>query len=152
VGGQPVAKKKMGRPSLFNEALKKQILKMYEHSLKDSEVAEIVGISERTLEDWKKSNPDFLRSLKEVKEVADSMVEATLLQRATGYSAKATKVFLNKNGEVVTHEYIEHYPPDPTSMIFWLKNRQPDKWREKQDIDLNDSKITIKIDSDDEKA
>jgi len=28
----------------------------------------------------------------------------------------------------------KHYPPDATSAIFWLKNRQRDKWRDKQDV------------------
>ena len=29
----------------------------------------------------------------------------------------------------------KHYPPDPTAAIFWLKNRQPDTWRDKVEVD-----------------
>lgn len=32
-------------------------------------------------------------------------------------------------------EYIEHYPPDTTAAIFWLKNRQPAKWRDKKEVE-----------------
>ena len=147
-----MAKKKRGRPSLFNEALKQQMLKMYQMRFTDSQVANVIGVTDRTIENWKESDEDFFQSVKDAKAIADDLVEASLMQRATGYSAKATKSFLNRDGEVVTHEYIEHYPPDPTSMIFWLKNRQPQKWREKHEVDLGDSKINIVIDSDDEKA
>jgi hypothetical protein len=39
-------------------------------------------------------------------------------------------------GAVVETPYTEHYPPDATSMIFWLKNRKPEQWRDKQDVDV----------------
>ena len=35
--------------------------------------------------------------------------------------------------EEIVEVYDEvHIPPDPTAQIFWLKNRKPDQWREKQ--------------------
>ena len=45
-------------------------------------------------------------------------------------------------------DFIEHFPPDPTSMIFWLKNRQPDKWRDKRETgdDEGDAPPPVKID------
>lgn len=36
---------------------------------------------------------------------------------------------------VVTKEVIKEVQPDTTAQIFWLKNRQPDKWRDKQDVE-----------------
>ena len=42
---------------------------------------------------------------------------------------------MTRDGEIVEHHYIEHYPPDPTSCIFWLKNRRPDRWRDMQNIE-----------------
>lgn len=38
---------------------------------------------------------------------------------------------------------IKHYPPDTVAGIFWLKNRQPDKWREKQEIAIEDTTVRI---------
>jgi hypothetical protein len=39
--------------------------------------------------------------------------------------------------EVKTVEYKEHVPPNPTSIIFWLKNRRPDRWRDKHDVETS---------------
>ena len=30
---------------------------------------------------------------------------------------------------------VKHIPPDTTAQIFWLKNRRPDRWRDKQQIE-----------------
>ena len=69
------------------------------------------------------------------KQAADDRVERSLYQRANGYLHRAVKVFMRRDGTTVEHKYIEHYPPDPTSMCFWLKNRRPDRWRDVQNID-----------------
>lgn len=51
-----------------------------------------------------------------------------------GYTHPAVKVFMPANASAPVYApFVEHYPPDATSMIFWLKNRQPDKWRDKRD-------------------
>lgn len=142
--------KKLGRPSMLNDMTKALILRMYKNHLKDDTIAEIIGISDTTLDNWKKSDASFLGSIKDMKEMADEAIESSLLHRAMGYSCKATKVFLDqRSGRTIEHEYIEHYPPDPTSMIFWLKNRQPKKWRDKQETEITGEGIVIKIDKDD---
>lgn len=64
------------------------------------------------------------------------MVSKRLYSRALGYSHKATKIFLRAgDSEPTLVEYTEHYPPDTTACIFWLKNRQPRKWRDRQEIE-----------------
>ena len=68
-------------------------------------------------------------AIKAGKEASDARVERSLYQRANGYSHPAVKAFMTRDGKIVEHHYIEHYPPDPTSMIWWLKNRRPDRWR-----------------------
>ena len=42
---------------------------------------------------------------------------------------------MTRDGKTVEHKYIEHYPPDVTACLFWLKNRRPDRWRDVQNID-----------------
>jgi hypothetical protein len=63
-------------------------------------------------------------------------VERSLYQRANGYNFEAVKIFMPAGSKqpVVVH-YIEHCPPDPTSAMFWLKNRVPDNWRDVQNVD-----------------
>ena len=57
-----------------------------------------------------------------------------MFRRAMGYSHDAVKVFMPANSpRPIYAPFVEHYAPDPTSMIFWLKNRQPDRWREKRE-------------------
>ena len=71
----------------------------------------------------------------EVGRVSDSRVEKSLYQRANGYSHPAVKVFMTRDGKTVEHKYIEHYPPDVTACLFWLKNRRPDRWRDVHNIE-----------------
>lgn len=95
----------------------------------DKEVADFFEISEVTLNAWKKKYPKFFKSLKAGKDQADAEVASKLYHRAIGYEHKADKIFQYEGAPVIV-PYIERYPPDPTSCIFWLKNRQKEKWRD----------------------
>lgn len=124
--------KKTGRPLSLNQEKKDLLLRMARCGLTDAEMANIIGITEQTLNNHKRYDPIFFESLKNAKVLADAEVIDSLRKRAIGYECVEEKQFFDpKNKEVITHNAIKHYPPDPTSMIFWLKNRQPDKFREK---------------------
>lgn len=123
-----------GRPSKF-EKFKDIILKMAELGLTDEQMAMCAGITPQTLANWKKKNKDFFESLKNSKAISDARVEKSLFERALGYSCKEDRIF-NDNGTPIVVPTTKNYPPDVTACIFWLKNRQPDKWREKQDVNL----------------
>ena len=110
--------------------------------LTDKEIAEKLGIAKSTLNNWKNEHPTFLDSLKAGKEPIDAKVQNSLYQRAIGYSYKEKKVVveLDSNGNqkparIETTEKI--VPPDTTAQIFWLKNRRPDLWRDKQEVELS---------------
>jgi hypothetical protein len=87
--------------------------------LKDDEIANVLGITERTAHRWKKLHPEFAEALAGGKRPADSAVAAALYRRATGYVDEAGK----------------HHPPDTVACIFWLKNRRPEAWREKVEVE-----------------
>lgn len=112
----------------------------------DAEMADFFGVSEQTLNTWKKKYPEFLESLKKGKAVADANVASRLYSRAIGYDAKATKFATNEGKITDKVEYIEHYPPDTTAAIFWLKNRQPGKWRDKKEVE-NQVKLSDELES-----
>ncbi|MDZ3925127.1 hypothetical protein UZS95_00790 [Parabacteroides goldsteinii] len=95
---------------------------------------------------WKKKFPQFLESLKKGKAVADANVASRLYSRAIGYDARATKFATNEGKITDKVEYIEHYPPDTTAAIFWLKNRQPGKWRDKKEVE-NQVKLSDELES-----
>ena len=44
------------------------------------------------------------------------------------------EVIMQYQGKPIRVKTTKHYPPDPTSMIFYLKNRRPDRWRDKQEL------------------
>jgi hypothetical protein len=98
----------------------------------DAQLASILGVSEDTINVWKKDK-SFFQALKEAKAEADSRVVESLYARATGYSHNAIH-FSAYEGVVTETPYVEHYPPDPTSMIFWLKNRDKENWRDRHDF------------------
>jgi hypothetical protein len=60
-------------------------------------------------------------------------VKRSLYTRAVGYNYEAVKIFMPANREKPVYaKYIEHIPPDVTAGIFWLKNRDPQHWRDTQ--------------------
>ena len=58
-----------------------------------------------------------------------------------------TKVEENGIGGKKVITTIKHIPGDTTAQIFWLKNRKPDKWRDKPTAEDNtqDQNIIINI-------
>ena len=79
--------------------------------LTDEQIAHNMSINVSTLYDWKKKYNEISEALKKGKEVVDYLVENALLKNALG--------------------------GDTTAQIFWLKNRRPDIWRDKQNIEVS---------------
>ncbi len=129
-----MAKNKGGRPSAFSESLALRIMELATAGATEAEIAAKIGISVATLTNWKGNKPGFFDALRDAKSVADGLVEAALFSRAVGYSHPAVKFFWDsKKGDIKSQPYIERHAPDTTACIFWLKNRQPDLWRENKD-------------------
>ena len=109
--------KRTGRKSKDAEFVERKGLVLVEgwarDGLTDDQIAHNIGISRATYYDWKNKHPDFLDALKRSKEVADYEVESALFKKA-------------KMG-------------DTTAQIFWLKNRRPEKWRDKTDMTVTPS-------------
>lgn len=124
--------KKTGRPSKYGPELDEQAEKLCRLGATDKDIAQFFGVTETTLNNWKLRHPSFLESLKRGKDEVDSQVEQSLFRRATGYSHDDVHVS-SYQGAVTLTPIIKNYPPDPTAMIFWLKNRQPEKWRDKRE-------------------
>lgn len=103
----------------------------------DEELGQFFGVSETTINNWKLEHPKFLESVKLGKEVADANVADRLYQRAMGFEHDEEEIKTvtvpGGGSEIVRVPTRKIYAPDPTSAIFWLKNRQPKKWRDKQE-------------------
>lgn len=104
-----------------------------------------MGVAYSTFRDWIGKFSAISASLKKGKAPVDYEVENALYKRATGYTVKLKKPIKVKTtkrvtgkGEVTEEriEYVDeeqYIPPDTTAQIFWLKNRRPDKWRDKRE-------------------
>lgn len=138
-----------GRPTGYRPEYAELVSKLAAFGATDRQMADVLQVTEQTFNNWKQAHPEFFESLKIAKDKLDSDVNQSLYRRAMGYSHKAVKIFYDKDlGKCVEHEYVEHYPPDSTALIFWLKNRQPHQWRDKQEIsgpDGGDIPIELKI-------
>lgn len=106
----------------------------------DADLARFFSVAESTINNWKNEHPDFLESIKNGKDQADAKVAASLFGRANGVVLPDTDIRTIYNQETKKHELLKtpiekHIPGDVTAQIFWLKNRQPQLWRDSQYID-----------------
>lgn len=114
--------------------------------LSNIQIANNIGISEKTLYEWSSKYSEFREALSKNKEIVDIEVENALYKKALGYNEKILKTFkvreviygdsgkkIKETEKLVTGYDEIHIPADTTAQIFWLKNRQPNKWREKQE-------------------
>jgi hypothetical protein len=124
------ARGRAGRPSGYKPEYVNMAKQAAKLGATDADLARIFGVSDATIDNWKARHSGFLGSSKEGKEEADARVERSLYMRAVGYSYDAEKIFCDKNGKVTRVPYRENVPPDVTAQIFWLKNRDPKRWRD----------------------
>lgn len=103
--------------------------------LTDDQIADKIGISRSTFYAWIKQYSDMSDALKRGKAPADFAVEKALFRRATGYDYDEKRI--DAKGEIVTSR--KHLPPDTAAAIFWLKNRRPDRWRDKPEAPQGES-------------
>jgi transposase-like protein len=127
-----------GRPSKYEPELCEQAYKLYLLKATDEEVADFFGVVVATIFNWRNEHPEFLEATTRGKIQADAEVAEKLRERALGYSHEAVKIFMPAGAtEPVYAKYIEHYPPDTQAASLWLRNRQPEKWRDKSDTELS---------------
>jgi hypothetical protein len=101
-----------GRPTKLTQSVRKKVARLAPLGLTDKQFSAVLGVAESTFNLWKKDQ-EFSESLKACKEDADVHVVSSL--------------------------YSQALLGNPTACIFWLKNRQPDKWRDKAEVDLGQS-------------
>jgi hypothetical protein len=99
-----------------------------------SQVAQFFEVSEATIYNWCREQPEFLESIKRGAALADAEVAEALYRRAVGVVLPETHVS-NYQGDVTLTDLHRHYPPDTQAARMWLKNRQPELWKEKVEIE-----------------
>ena len=103
--------------------------------LVNDQIAQQIGIHPSTLYDWQNKYPEIAEALKQGKEVVDRQVENALLKRALGYEYEEVKMIATESGGKRVEKTRKQVLPDVTAQIFWLKNRKPKEWRDRQEVE-----------------
>jgi transcriptional regulator with XRE-family HTH domain len=117
------------------------------------QIAEQIGVSDRTIDRWVHAHPELRSAMKPAKDFIDNLVEGSLLKRAMGYDVvevtrENVTIGFRPDGSPktklkVTKKVTKHIPADPASMIVWMKNRKG--WRDRVDM-VHGGSIAVKPD------
>jgi len=121
-----------GRPSAYKKEYNEQAYKFCLLGADDVYLGQSFGVSEKTINTWKKKYPEFLQSIKKGKDIADAEIAHSLFHRAKGFSHPDVDIRVIKD-KIVKTKLTKHYPPDTGAAFIWLKNRSKENWRDKQD-------------------
>jgi len=136
----------MSRKSKYDTHVKhrlKEVAAWCRDGLIDVQIVKKLGVGLTSFYQYQKDHPELIEVLKKNKEVVDIEVENSTLKSAHGYEVVETtkEMRLNPDTEkyelVVIKEVIKHVPPNVTAQIFWLKNRKPEQWSDRHDINHN---------------
>lgn len=141
----PIAKVTRGRRGLYDEWLTKDGLLQIEgwarDGLTNEQIAHNIGVTGRTFCKWAGRFESISSALKKGKAPVDIEVENALLKRALGYDAEETVTEIYKEADGKEKQHIRkirrHIPGDTTAMIFWLKNRRSDRWRNSEKLEFD---------------
>lgn len=121
----------------------------------DKEICEYADVNINTFYKWKQKHPDFAEDLRKAKHKINQKIEAQAYKRAMGYMITETKTItgINENGEeeiIRIEKNNKHIPSDTKILMMLLKNRMPEKYRDKQEIELSGeitSNVNINLDT-----
>lgn len=113
-----------GRPTKYKKEYNEQVFKLALLGATDKEIANFFNVKEQTINNWKKSEPEFFESLKKGKLEADANVAESLYKRALGYSYEEKRE--EKKGDKTISKTItkKEVPADIAAINIWLKNRR----------------------------
>ena len=114
---------------------------LYRDGLTLEQIADYLGISLRSLCNYKNQYPELNEALRRGNEDADYAVENSLLRSACGYMYEEQE--LTKTGQIVTVQ--KYAKPNVNAQIFFLKNRARGKWKDKVDheVDANVAQVVF---------
>lgn len=153
-------KRNSGRPSKYEthvEPKLEAIATWARNGLSEEQIAENLGVAYSTFREYKRKYSALSAVLKNSKDVANAHVENALFLAATGYTKtirKPVKVkeILYENGKRVSEieriEYAEeevYFPPVPSAMFFWLKNKMKDDYADNpQMVDIKREELKFR--------
>lgn len=123
----------VGRPTKYREEYVEQARKLCLLGATSQELADFFEVNYDTIHEWMRTRPEFDEAIRQGKTMADAEVAEKLFQRAKGYSHPDVHV-TSYEGQVTLTDLVKYYPPDTQAASLWLRNRQPKKWRDRQEL------------------
>lgn len=97
----------------------------------EEDIARMLDVTITTVKNWKRDHYDFFVAIKQGKDIYDvEAVESSLLKRARGYDHEVEEERATREGDILKLSKVTHIPPDVGAAIFWLCNRQPERWKQ----------------------
>lgn len=125
--------RRVGRPTKFEAWMPRVAVVIGRLGGTQPDLAEAFSIDLRTVERWMAEGATFCRAVKVARGSLDDDVERSLYERAMGFEHDEEKIFCSE-GDIVRADTRKKYAPDTVAAIFWLKNRRPERWRDRKEI------------------
>lgn len=136
----------MGRTSKLSGLNQSHLEKLCKAGWTNQQIADFIGISLSTLNRWIARFPGLTKQVRDWKDEADARVERSCYESAIGYDHPEEKIFIHNKKvieydesgnkiresdvpEIIRVDTVRHYPPNPTSIIWWLSNRKHHDWK-----------------------
>ncbi len=100
-------------------------------SLTKRELASKLGVTPKTLAKWEREYEEIAKAVRRGREITDATVENAILKKALGFEVTEVKKVIKADGAEEITTVSKCVPPDISAASVWLKNRCPDKWRDK---------------------
>ena len=128
-----------GRPTKYKTEFCDRAFDFALVGMTDDEIAGALKIDRATLYRWKNAQPELCDAIKRGRDRYDNeVVETALRQRAAGYDYQE-EVMTREGPSVIT----KRFHGSDTAAIFWLKNRQPERWRDRVETDIRAAVVNI---------
>jgi len=130
------APRRKTKPSLYNPEWMPNVAKLLcQRGATMAELAAAFNVANCTLYVWLNKYPELHTAVQVSADVFNHRVERALAERAIGGFVTTVPEVTDPETGKVTPAVQQYYPPDPTSCIFFLKNRMPDKYRDVHKVD-----------------
>ena len=116
-----------GRPTLYRPEFCELARNYCLLGATNEDLGDCFGVTSRTIDNWIAVHPEFATAVREAKALADARVARCLYQRAVGYEHKVERTVWHLGKERTIDDTL-YFPPDVRACIFWLRNRQPQLW------------------------
>ena len=139
VKSAPTRERSVGAPTRYRPEVAELTRRYVRMGASAKMIAAHLGVSMAAFMEWTKVYPEINSALNSERLAADEQVASALFNKAVGFKRKAVKA-MQHNGQVVLAEYEEQVAPDTAAAFIWLKNRQPELWKDRHEVTGADGK------------